>query len=231
MKRWTVISSVVSILFVASILTLDLSTRIASASDPPKQECKGHHKNDVGCNGGGGGGGDTYSMVFSGVLPGGSNGDTYLKDTGNGIGGVLRGNLQTRINLTFFADLPMPAGVNCFGGGVDHVSGHTFNPWGVSVRQGRRGRAEATVIFRAQTVNGDPAVYSLHTVGIFETNDWPPSDVNVDAILKMTSFEMLLNNHNPSDLMGACLSEGPFDDPDTPLPVEETWQITVSLDP
>jgi len=49
MKRWTVISSVVSILFVASILTLDLSTGIASASEPPKQECKGHHKNDPDC--------------------------------------------------------------------------------------------------------------------------------------------------------------------------------------
>jgi len=49
MKRWTVINSVVSTLLVASILTFGVSTGIASASEPPKQACKGHHKNDSGC--------------------------------------------------------------------------------------------------------------------------------------------------------------------------------------
>ncbi len=50
MKRWTVISSVVSTLFIASILTFSLSTEIASAHG---KACQGHHKDD--CNGGGGG--------------------------------------------------------------------------------------------------------------------------------------------------------------------------------
>ena len=113
----------------------------------------------------------------------------------------------------------------------DHLQkGHTFNPGAVGFREGRRGRAEAVVVFKAKTDDGvTPAVYSLHTVGMFETNDWPPSDVNVDAILKMASWEMQLNNHNPSDLMGACLSDGLFDDPET-TDMEENWQITVSLD-
>ncbi len=183
---------------------------------------------------GGGGGGDTYSLTFSGALPGGSNGDTYLKDTGNGIGGVLHGNLQTRIDLTFFAHLPAGTnGHNCFGGGVDHTSDHTFNPWGVSVRQGRRGRAEATVIFRALTgdpIDPDPAVYSLHTVGFFESipSGWPPEDTSQAAIVTLTSWEMLLNNHNPSDLMGACLSDGVFSVPNTGG--ANDWLIDVSLD-
>ena len=55
MKSWNVIGGVVSSLFVASILTFSLSTEIASAHG---QDCKGPHKNDMGCNGGGGGGGD-----------------------------------------------------------------------------------------------------------------------------------------------------------------------------
>jgi len=50
MKRWTVISSVVSTLFIASILTFSLSTEIASAHG---QACKGHHKDDPICDGGG----------------------------------------------------------------------------------------------------------------------------------------------------------------------------------
>ncbi len=50
MKRWTVISSVVSTLLVASILTFGLSTEIASAHG---KECKGHHKGDDNCPVGG----------------------------------------------------------------------------------------------------------------------------------------------------------------------------------
>jgi hypothetical protein len=49
MKRWTVISSVVSTLFVASILTFGVSTEIASAHDNPKKPCTGHHQSDAGC--------------------------------------------------------------------------------------------------------------------------------------------------------------------------------------
>ncbi len=106
---------------------------------------------------------------------------------------------------------------------MGHTSGHTFNPGAMGVREGRRGRAEATVVFKALTEDGvTPAVYSLHTIGIFETNDWPPEDTNQAAIVTMTSWEMGLNNHNPSDLMGACLSEGPF---------STEWRIDVSLDP
>ncbi len=61
MKRWNVISGVVSTLFVASILTLVVSTGITSAHENPKKPCTGHHTNDPDCgdDGGGGGGSDT----------------------------------------------------------------------------------------------------------------------------------------------------------------------------
>jgi len=49
MKMWNVVSGGASTLIVASILTFGVSTGIASASEPPKQECKGHHKNDPDC--------------------------------------------------------------------------------------------------------------------------------------------------------------------------------------
>ena len=70
MKRWTVISSVVSILFVASILTFSLSTEIASAHGDHDNLCTGPHKNDVGCNGGGGdsdGGGKAFLFEVKGL--------------------------------------------------------------------------------------------------------------------------------------------------------------------
>ena len=119
---------------------------------------------------------------------------------------------------------PNTFGDTCFGGGDGYLSmtHHTFNPRSVGVREGRRGRAEATVTFNALTKDGVDAVYSLHTIGFFVTNDWPPEDTNQAASVTMTSWEMLLNNHNPSDLTGACLSEGVF-------PTD--WQIDVSLDP
>jgi hypothetical protein len=54
MKRWTVISSVVSTLFVAAILTFSLSTEIASAhgTHPHSDPCTGPHKKDCGDGGG-----------------------------------------------------------------------------------------------------------------------------------------------------------------------------------
>ena len=219
------ILSLTIILFSLGALMLPVNTTLA-------HHCKGGHSGNSGCNAGDPDSGVvTYSMVFSGPLPGNSNDDTYTT-SGKGIG-VLTNNddLATRIDLTFFADLFDAAGDICFGGGVGHTIDHTFKPGAVGVKEGRRGRAEATVVFKALTEFGAPAVYSLHTAGIFETNDWPPEDTDQAAIVTMTSWEMELNNHNPSDLMGACLSEGPsFDDPLT-MGVEETWQIDVSLDP
>ncbi len=198
--------------------------------------------NDVGEDpGGGGGGGDTYQMVFSGALPGGSNGDTAERFSANALGvGTVHEEGNTRIDLTHFADLPVHAGGDgdtCFGGGVGFLpllGDHTFIPAGVTVTQGRRGRAEASVVFKALTANGDPAIYSLHTSGYFKDlpSGWPPSEVsdaltidgvgNKDAIVRMTSWEMLLKNHTPSVLMGACLSDGDW-------PVEIEWQIEVCL--
>ncbi len=183
----------------------------------------------VGEDPGGGGGGDTYSLDFSGSLSGDSNGDTYVRFSANGIGlNTVHDDLNTTIDLTHFAHLPVHpdgAGHTCFGGGVGFTEGHTFNPFAVSVRQGRRGRAEASVVFKALTEDGVDAVYSLHTSGYFKElpSGWPPNNSSNDAIVRMTSWEMVLNNHNPSDLMGACLSDGDWS------PANE-WQITVSLD-
>ncbi len=61
MKISNVICSVVSTLFVASILTFGLSTEIASAHG---QECKGPHKGDPDCDGGSGGDGDEPTSTF-----------------------------------------------------------------------------------------------------------------------------------------------------------------------
>ncbi len=226
--------SLTIILFSLGALMLPVNTTLA-------HHCKGAHKGNLGCDAGNVDGVVTYSATFSGALPGSSNGDPYTT-SGKGIGlASNHDDLLTTIDLTFFAHLlfggehtDVVPEDTCFGGGVGHdmsVIGelHTFNPGAVGVREGRRGRAEATVVFKAKTEDGvTPAVYSLHTIGFFETNDWPPSDVNVDGILKMTSYEMELNNHNPSDLMGACLSEGLFSLPGTMG--ANDWQITVSLD-
>ena len=210
------ILSLTIILFSLGALMLPVNTTLA-------HHCKGGHSGNPKCNAGDPDSGVvTYSMVFSGALPGDSNDDTYTT-SGKGIG-VLTNNgvLSTTIDLTFFADL-FDAGVICFGGGDGYVimTDHTFNPRAVGVKEGKRGRAEATVIFNALTDDGStPAVYGLHTIGFFETNDWPPE--NEPAIVTMTSWEIGLNNHNPSDLTGACLSEGEFD---------PAWEIEVSLDP
>ena len=238
------ILSLTIILFSLGALMLPVNTTLA-------HHCKGAHRANPECDVGKDDGVVTYSATFSGALPGSSNGDTYTT-SGKGLGSASNhDDLLTTIDLTFFADLFGTAGDNCFGGGVgfdtvpnDLQKGHTFNPGAVGFRQGRRGRAEATVIFKAKTDNGDtPAIYSLHTVGDFlsDPSGWPPSEVstadivvdgivvgNKDAILRMTSWEMLLNNHNPSDLMGACLSEGLFSLPGTMG--ANDWQITVSLD-
>jgi len=205
---------------------------------------------DMDCDGvgedpGGGGGGDTYQMVFSGALPGGTNGDTGERFSANALGvGTVHEEGNTTIDLTHFAHLLFGGGHTgdvpedtCFGGGVGFLpllGDHTFIPAGVTVTQGRRGRAEASVVFKAQTANGDPAIYSLHTSGYFKDlpSGWPPSEMstalidgvgNKDAIVRMTSWEMLLNNHNPSDLMGACLSDGLWST------LDEEWEIEVCL--
>ena len=65
MKISNVICSVVTTLFVASILTLVVPTGIASADDPPRKACKGHHKDDMNCNGGGGGGGVPGTFIVT----------------------------------------------------------------------------------------------------------------------------------------------------------------------
>ena len=67
MKMWNVVSGGASTLIVASILTFGVSTGIASASEPPKQECKGHHKNDPDC-GVVEPGGVTYTAELRGVF-------------------------------------------------------------------------------------------------------------------------------------------------------------------
>ncbi len=67
MKMWNVVSGGASTLIVASILTFGVSTGIASASEPPKQECKGHHKNDPDC-GVVEPGGVTYTAELLGVF-------------------------------------------------------------------------------------------------------------------------------------------------------------------
>ena len=54
MKIWNVISGVASTLFVASILTIGVSTGIPSSAEAAAPACKGPNKNDPGCPGGGG---------------------------------------------------------------------------------------------------------------------------------------------------------------------------------
>ena len=211
------ILSLTIILFSLGALMLPVNTTLA-------HHCKGGHSGNSGCNAGDPDSGVvTYSMVFSGPLPGNSNDDTYTT-SGKGIG-VLTNNddLLTRIDLTFFADL-IDAGEICFGGGMGFTTDNIFRPRAVGVKEKRRDQAEATVIFNALTEFGDDAVYSLHTFGDFMSlpSGWPPEDTTQDAIVTMTSWEIGLNNHNPSDLTGACLSEGEFD---------PAWEIEVSLDP
>ena len=128
MKRWTVISSVVSTLFVASILTFSLSTEIASAHGPA---CKGHHKDD--CNAGGESGTVRVDVTFrvsgtDGLRPIGGTYYHKRQKVSAGIGGLgeftltlTKGNqLAMRMLTLDFTD--------CVSQGTDHACKPPFQP-------------------------------------------------------------------------------------------------------
>ena len=213
MKRWTVISSVVSTLFVASILTFSLSTEIASAHG---QACKGHHKDDMNCNGGGGDDGDTplYTVTLTGAMSTViSTHDSWSVSSpeGKAIGFYrhIPGNVMT-LNLSFFGSLD-PIGM-CFPGGV--TPNLFAGALGSKNIKGGIKQAVAGFWFDGFNIGGDPVPYVLHLFGtFFNDGNWPGTNT-----LTMTDWRMSWASGDGEAAQTACLGEGlfPVDDPDTP---------------
>ena len=196
-------------------------------ADPDCQDIIGEDPS----GGGGGSRRDTYSLTFSVTLPGNSGTDRYTKFSANAVGfNTFQGTQTTTIDLSDFAHLDANHGAvsakeTCFGGGVGHTAPHTFRPFDIAFIQGKHGTAEAGVWFEAQTANGVGAVYLLHAFGYFKSlpSGWPPKRVGENAILRMTRWEMVLNNGQPN-LVDPCLFSGEWSEEN------EEWQIDVGLE-
>jgi hypothetical protein len=192
---------------------------VASAGKPDCSE-GGDHPSCKDALGGGG-----YSVIFMGDLTGGSSenwlGDSKgvgLNDAGvhDGVGMFLVSTDLPFFASEFYGD-DDNSGALCFPGEEhgDFVYEEDYLLHQAQIKEGKKGRAEATFWFHgltAEVTNPTRVLYALTLYGDFdETKPWPPVD-DEHVILMKKGWKMIVENEGKAIKDVSCIDKIEGDD-------------------
>ena len=199
----TVRLSTLSLTIAIAVMTLGYAN--PSFADPPDG---GEHDH----GGGGGGGGDaTFDVIILGIgneLDGRSGLDNPWLESFGGKNAIGLNDATAGLDVGMLMGLAAFTGEDpdCFpeDTGTDHTSTSLFPLHQAIVKQGRKGRAEASFWFHGATTEGDEVLYVLNLFGHFadENAEFPGT-----AELLMDDWELKVENEGKAIKSISCIGE------------------------